>query len=112
MKQITPLPCMREWVDRHMPAYPPRPTSTVKAQPAPRTPATVEELAAIRAIADVTYPPAIGAKRFARQIQGETELTAGQRDFLWKIVWRYRRQIKDKALVAVAEDKLRSGGLK
>lgn len=64
---------------------------------------------AIRAIrpGNVTYIPGIGTKRFACQIQGAMELTAKQRIYLWAIVWKFRRQISDKQLVAIAECNLR-----
>jgi len=70
-----------------------------------RTPATPEDRRAIEAISPgrISYPVAIPAKRFARQMQGQGELTPKQRDYLWAIVWRYRRQIADQNLVALAK---------
>jgi hypothetical protein len=74
------------------------------------TPVTELEVKAIAAIsADrVTYLPATGPKRFARQIQGATQLTDAQRGYVWAIAWKFRRQIKDAALVAEAK---RIGGV-
>ncbi len=114
MRSINVMPAMREWYERHI-AEPRRHEQenraaaarvTAKA-PKVRTPATADELAAIAAIAPgcVTYLPGIGTKRFARQIQGVTELTDGQRKYLWQVVWRFRRQIADPRLVRIAKAK-------
>ena len=75
-----------------------------------RTPVTELEARAIVAIApgNVTYIPGIGTKRFARDIQGASQLTDAQHAYVWKIVWKFRRQIKDQALVAEAQ---RRGGV-
>jgi hypothetical protein len=70
-----------------------------------RSPATPDDLRAIAAISPgrVTYVPGIPTKRFARQIQGAKELTESQRFYVWQIVWRFRRQIADRELVARAK---------
>lgn len=83
----------------------------VKQPPAPPkvyTPVTEIEKRAIKAICTtrVRYPPATATKRFARDIQGATELTDAQRRYLWKIVYRFRRQIPN----AIVDDAVRAGG--
>jgi hypothetical protein len=62
-----------------------------------------EDLRAIKAIVGITFVPGIPTKRFAAQIQGETQLTEKQRIYLWSIIWTFRRQIADKDLVEIAE---------
>lgn len=60
-----------------------------------RTRATKQEIAAAHALAFVTFLPASFDKRFARGIQEieEAGITDKQREYLTKIVHRYRRQI-------------------
>lgn len=76
--------------------------------PLPKTPATADDLRAMTAIAPgrVTYIPASFDKRFARDIGGHTALTEGQRMLLWRMVWRYRRQIVERDLVQMAKSKI------
>lgn len=62
--------------------------------PKPRQPMTPEETSAVDALQRVTFPMASPPKRFAREMAGHPEITDGQRDLLWKIAWRFRRQIK------------------
>ena len=71
----------------------------------PREPITVEEAEAIKAISPgvVTYPVGGFHKRFARNMQYEKELTRAQRSCLWSTLYRFRRQISDKKLVAMAK---------
>lgn len=114
-KAINVMPAMREWYEREIVApHRNEKRERNKAYTAPaenrRTPATPEELAAIKAIGRVTYCPGTGTKRFANQIQGVTALTDPQRAYLWKIVWRFRRQIPDTSLVATALGKAKAGG--
>jgi hypothetical protein len=103
MKNINPLPSMRDWYAEHFAAAPKVAKSRTKA-PVVKTPCTPDELRAIKAIGSVTYCPGIGTKRFARDIQGATELTDAQRLYLWQVCWRYRRQIADKTLVKMATE--------
>jgi hypothetical protein len=65
-------------------------------------PATDEELAAIAALSPrrVTYPPASSQKRFAGEIQGALALTDRQREYIWLLVHRFRRQLPP-AIVAL-----------
>jgi hypothetical protein len=109
MKPLKVIPAMRDWYEQHI-AEPRRMERRISLQAEPslkvppmRTPATADDLLAIKAIGGVTYCPGIGTKRFARDIQGATELTAAQRLYLWQVVWRYRRQIHDQRLVSLAE---------
>lgn len=78
-----------------------------KRRPLTKTPCTPDDLRAIEAISPsrVTYCPGIGTKRFAREIQGAKELTQSQRDYVWQIVYRFRRQIADRALVKLAHSR-------
>lgn len=71
----------------------------------PRTPCTPDDLAALSGIspANVNYCPSTPPKKFAREMRTATELTDGQRAYLWSIVWTFRRQIADKRLVKIAE---------
>lgn len=67
------------------------------------TPVSDMEQRALWALSRVRFPPATGSKRFAREMQGATELTDRQRWFIWRIVWHFRRQIpKDIVEAAVA----------
>lgn len=104
IKTINVMPAMREWWDLHKPRPVTREPKSENPKPV-RAPASELDLRAIKAISRVTYPVGVPAKRFARDIQGATELTDGQRDFLWMIVYRYRRQIEDVKLVEHAEKK-------
>lgn len=103
------MPSMRDWWDRTIARENEQRAAKaekIRALPKTRTPCTELELRAIAAIAPgwVTYIPGIGTKRFARQIQGVTELTERQRIYLWQIVWRFRRQIADRELIREAKD--------
>lgn len=67
-----------------------------------------EEKQAAQALAKCTYLPGSFEKRFARDMdsiaRGEhPTITAKQRVWLWKQVHRYRKQIKDKILIKLAE---------
>ena len=107
MKTPNIMPSMREWWEDNRPHPAAQPTKA-ENQPLIRTPATDEDRLAIAAISPslITYVPATGPKRFARDIQGAMELTAHQRDYVWKLVWRMRRQIGDKRLVDLAQDRI------
>lgn len=59
----------------------------------PRTLVTVSEVKALRLLASVTYTVGSGHKRFARDMREATELTVAQRELLYKMVFRYRRQL-------------------
>lgn len=67
------------------------------------TPATPMERRALQWLGTwVRFPPATASKRFAREMMGATELTDKQRAFLWRIVYRFRRQVHPE-IVAEAE---------
>ena len=59
----------------------------------------------------ITYPVASPPKRFARSIaaqaeggmSGEPRITDKQAALLWAIVWRFRRQVNDRELLAFAQ---------
>ena len=64
------------------------------------------EARAVRALARVRFPPATGSKRFARDMQGVTQMSERQRWFLWRVVYRFRRQIPN----AIVDHAVRMGG--
>lgn len=77
------------------------------AEPAGTVPLDAVDQAAVRALDSVTYLPASFNKRFARDIQAclakpEPTLTAKQYRLVWAFCWRYRRQIRDAVVLAVA----------
>jgi len=103
-------PAMREWYEKHI-ATPAREAKAVKEVRAQRqaelnfrTPATNDDLRAIAALGKCRAGCGTKAKRFAASIQGETELSARQRAYLWSLVWTFRRQIADKELVKMAAE--------
>lgn len=65
------------------------------SQPLTRTPMTPLERRAADLLAHggITYRVACPDKRFARSLGGMKQLTDAQRDYLWRMVHRYRRQI-------------------
>lgn len=74
---------------------------------------TDDERRAALALSGPTYLPATPDKRFARDISGlakqdDAQITDAQADYIWRMVHRYRRQIKDGALVAMAENHLKA----
>lgn len=82
-----------------------------ETEPLARTPMTEREQDAARALSKCTYLPGSFEKRFARDMASHAssespQITERQRTWLWKQVFRYRRQIKDKALIAEAQRKL------
>jgi len=73
-----------------------------------RFPITPYDIMAIAALDRCTYLPGSFEKRFARDMaalykQDNPQITGRQRAWLWKQVYRYRRQIKDRELIAMAE---------
>lgn len=72
------------------------------------SPATDLERRAIEALRPgrVVYVPGTAHKRFARDVQGVTRLTNAQRELIWRMVHRYRRQVRDAELVRFASDYL------
>jgi hypothetical protein len=104
------LPSMREWAARHLPRPQPRRDANHRPVRRPKvfTPVTPDEAAAVKALAPgrISYPVASAHKRFARDVQGATELTDAQRRLLWTMVVRYRRQLLGDALVRVARARL------
>lgn len=54
------------------------------------------ELKMISEFDSVSFGASNGLKRFARNVRGQKELTARQREYLRLLVWKYRRQIFGK----------------
>lgn len=88
------------------------------AEPAPRQsrqpvvwrPMTDRERRAARAFNHVTFLPGTSVKRIARTLlaqaeQDEPRITDKQAAVMWKIVWKFRRQINDKDVLNVARSK-------
>lgn len=73
--------------------------------PKARAPMTDEERLAADAIAKCNFTPGSPPKRFAREMSYHPEITEGQRSFLWKLVWQYRRQISSLKLRQLAWDR-------
>jgi hypothetical protein len=67
------------------------------------TPASPDDLAAIKTIHGLKYGTGNPQKHFAHNIHAETKLTARQRAYLWSIVWSHRVQIADTRLVELAK---------
>lgn len=72
------------------------------------------EIAAAKALSKCSFLPATFAKRFARSLgeiaQSETPvISENQALNLWRLVWKYRRQIPDH-LVSLAQQKLDEAG--
>jgi hypothetical protein len=71
---------------------------------------TPREIAIARAFANVSFPPATAAKRFARHMteiavrHPEHPLTQKQADYMAKVAWRYRRQIPVHLTYPVVDD--------
>lgn len=64
------------------------------------------ECLATKVVGGLSYSAACFDKRFAREIRGVTKATEGQMAQVWRLVWRYRRQIqheKRAELLAVAQ---------
>lgn len=81
----------------------------------PREPATDDELKACKALNYCTFQPGSWDKRFVRNLfqemwheptraKQDATITDGQREWLWRLVWKYRRQIRDKTLVDIGEE--------
>lgn len=78
-----------------------------ETEPLERTPMTALEQDAARALGKCTYLPGSFEKRFARDMASHAssespQITERQRAWLWKQVYRYRKQIKDKDLIEQA----------
>lgn len=74
--------------------------------PVERRPVTPDESEAIKCLQTVRYTPASFDKRFARDIEGATEITEKQAGQVWRIFKRYRRQIvhpRKGELLGIAE---------
>lgn len=65
-----------------------------KRKPTPRAPATDLERKAIAALGHCTFLPGSFDKRFVRGLQPATELTVKQREWLQKLFYKYRRQMR------------------
>ncbi len=78
-----------------------------QSEPKPRTPMTDLEVRAACALARCTFVPGSSPKSFARNMAaiagGSKQITEGQRAYLWSAVWHFRRQIKDKDVLVMAE---------
>jgi hypothetical protein len=71
---------------------------------------TDRERRAARAFNHVTFLPGTSVKRIARTLlaqaeQDEPRITDKQAAVMWKIVWKFRRQINDKDVLNVARSK-------
>lgn len=72
-------------------------------------PMTDLEVKGCRALARCTFLPGTPHKRFARDMgataenMAEPAISAAQARQLWRLVWRYRRQIGEKGLVIHAQ---------
>lgn len=60
------------------------------------TPLQLSRLAALKSI---SFPPATRQKRFAHSISSATSLTEKQDLYVAHIIYRYRKQVKDKSIV-------------
>lgn len=70
---------------------------------------TSVEIDAIQILSKCTFMPGTTAKRFVRQlscVQSEYELSDKQQDYLWILVFQYRRQHKNKWFAYYAADKI------
>ena len=68
---------------------------------------TETERRAFLALNGCTFLPGSYDKRFARSFSNppaDYELSEKQRAFLWKLVWKYHRQISSDDLLDIAED--------
>jgi hypothetical protein len=88
------------------------PEQKPKREPAAWRPMTEQERIACCAIGPgvVTYPPATSVKRLARHLSEqahdkEPKITDKQADALWKIAWRFRRQIANPDVLNIARQK-------
>lgn len=64
---------------------------------------------AIELLRKCTFAPATNAKRFVRDMTEKSEdyeLSEKQTDFLWKLVWQYRKQHRNKWFTYFAKDKV------
>ena len=82
-----------------------------KAKPVKR-PMTADERVVVPLLATVRYAPATWDKRFAREIQYALKdglITEGQSGQVWRLFWRYRRQIacEDKGRLLEMAEKLK-----
>ncbi len=74
---------------------------------------------AIKALTGVTFPPGSNAKWFVRQMSALSAdpaamWTPKQHEYLWDLVYHYRRQIADEKLIAEGQavhNSLRHRGL-
>lgn len=97
----------KQWLAEHTPQKPV--IEKPETSPKEKFPITPYEIMAIAALDRCTYLPGSFEKRFARDMaalhkQADPQITARQRAWLWKQVYRYRRQIKDAALIAFAQE--------
>lgn len=89
------MPSMREWWQSQpeSKAVPPAPIPPPTRKELIRRPVTPWETSALIALAGCTFPPGTAHKRFARDLKSAEKLTDAQREQLWRLVHRYRRQI-------------------
>ncbi len=64
----------------------------MKAEPKPRRPIDPYEAQCFKDLAMCTFLPGSPDKRFVRNMQGASEITEGQAEYLQRLVYRYRRQ--------------------
>lgn len=67
-----------------------------------KMPLTDLDRRAATALARCTFLPSSTDKRMARFVQAATELTDRQLAYLWRLIWRYRRQHQDRELINTA----------
>lgn len=91
----------KRWTGTYHPRDP-RLIVPLKSEVTRRPLSSVEKAAASALWSDVTFLPGSWDKRFARNMAIAEEATELQVEWLWRLVYRYRRQVKDKDLVARA----------
>lgn len=69
-------------------------TPKKKKEPPQKFPVTSLELWALAALGKCRFGVGTWEKRFVRSLQGAIELTAKQREWLCKLIYKYRRQLK------------------
>lgn len=106
------LPSWIDWpaANREPAATPPPPTPPAtkpKRKPAVWRPMTGLELRAALELGHCRLPVASSTKRIARNLAAQAEaseprITDKQAPLLWKFCWKFRRQIRDQAVVREA----------
>ena len=84
-----------------MPAKNPEINESSKSKKAKRD-LTEREKYAAQCLAECRFLPASFDKRFAREFSGSSQGTGRQVQTLWRMIYRYRRQIQDMELIEEA----------